>query len=184
MKHSTYIDDAVATGHEGRRIAGEEDGEVVQLVRLTETVLWRHRGPDLLLALQGREAVQGRVHVAGRDTIDADAVTGPLGGKGFAQLDDGGFRGVVAALLLRVVDDGAGHAGDEDDGAAGALSDHLTTAGLGDQERTRDVDRHEVVPLVVIIFLSLHVRTLGGGINKTCGPCALGSALTRRCQRS
>ena len=58
--------------------------------------------------------VQRRLHVARGDAVDADAARGPLGRERFAELDDAGFGGVVRALLLRVEDAGAGHAGDED----------------------------------------------------------------------
>lgn len=160
IKYSTYINHTVAAGHESRSIAGEEHGEVVQLVGIAQPVLWRHGGPDLLLALQGRKAVQGRVHVPRRDAVDPDFVLGPFCGERFTQLDDGSFGGVVAGLLLWVVDDGAGHAGDEDDGTAGSLCDHLATTGLGNQKCTSDVDRDEVVPLAVVIFLRLDVRAV------------------------
>ena len=88
-------------------------------------------------------------------------MTSPLRGERFAELDDGGLGGVVAALFLRVVDDGAGHAGDEDDGAAGSLRDHLTATGLGNVERAGEIDGEKVVPLVVVIVLCLDVGTAG-----------------------
>lgn len=81
----------------------------------------------------------------------------PFRGERLAELDDGGFGGVVAALLLRVVDDRAGHAGDEDDGAAGSLRDHLAATGLGDVEGAGEVDGEEVVPFVVVVLLCLDV---------------------------
>lgn len=34
-------------------------------------------------------------------------MAGPLGGEGLGELDDTGLGGVVAGMLLRVVDDGA-----------------------------------------------------------------------------
>ena len=159
----THIDNAIATRHKARRVASKKDGQIIQLVRIAQPMLRRHRRPDLLLALERRKPVQRRVHVARRDAVDADTVTGPFGGEGFAELDDGGFGGVVAALFLRVVDDGAGHAGDEDDGAAGALGDHLAAAGLGDEEGAGEVDREEVVPFGVVVFLGFDVGAVGGG---------------------
>ena len=84
----------------------------------------------LLLPFQQRFAVQRRIHVAGRDGVDADGVGCPFRSEGFGQLGDGGFGGVVGALLLRVQDAGAGDGGEEDDGAAGFGGHHVESAGF------------------------------------------------------
>ena len=45
-------------------------------------------------------------------------------------MDDGGFGGIVGALLLWVQDAGAGDGANKDDGAAGAAGDHVAGAGF------------------------------------------------------
>lgn len=97
----------------------------------------------LLLPFEQRFAVQRRIHVAGRDSVDADGVGGPFRGEGSGHLGDGRFGGVVGALLLRVQDAGGGDGREEDDGAAGTSGDHVTSASLRDKERARQVDVEE-----------------------------------------
>jgi len=145
------------TSHEARGVAGKEDSKTVQLVDRSETSLWRQGRPDLLLRIQSRDAVQRRVHVARRDRVDADAVLGPLRRERFAEMDDAGLGGVVAGLLLGVVDDGARHGGDEDDGAGLLCLDQGPSDGLGHEERAGEVDVDETAEHAVVVFLSLDV---------------------------
>lgn len=155
----TAVDEAVVAGHEARTVGGEVDGEVVEVVNGTETLLRGLVDPDALLSVEGGDTVERGVHVAGADGVDADLVTGPLSGEGLGELDDAGLGGVVARLLLRVVDDGARHGGDVDDRAAGLGLDHLLADGLGDEEGTGDVDVDEATELVVVVDLGLDVGT-------------------------
>lgn len=136
----TTVDEDVSARHEGAGVAGEEDGQAVEVIDGAEAVLGRQGAPDLLLGLEGGDAVERRVHVAGGDAVDADAVLGPLGGERLAQLHHARLGGVVAALLLRVVDDGPAHAGHEDDGAGLVRLHHRPPDRLRHQERPRQVD--------------------------------------------
>lgn len=137
------VDGDVGAGHEAGGVGGEEDTEAVEVVDGAEAGLGRQRAPDLLLGLEGGHAVQGRVHVARGDAVDADVVLGPLGGERLAELDHAGLGRVVARLLLRVVDDAAAHRRHEDD-AAGLLRRHHGAAdGLAHEERAREVDVDE-----------------------------------------
>lgn len=112
-------------------------------------------------------AVQRRVHVAGRDGVDADAVRGPLRGEGSGQLGHGGLGGVVGALLLRVQDAGGGDGGEEDDGAAGAGGGggghHVAGAGLGDEEGAREVGVEEGAEEGRVVGFGFYVGALGPG---------------------
>ena len=101
----TAVDEAVVAGHEAGTVGGEVDGQVVEVVNVAETLLGGLIDPDALLGVQGGNTVEGGVHVAGRDAVDTDAVTGPLGSEGLGELDNAGLGGVVAGLLLRVVND-------------------------------------------------------------------------------
>ena len=77
----------------------------------------------------------------------------PLGRHGIRQLDDGGFGGVVGTLLLGMQHPSAGDGRDEDDGSAALGFDHVPTAGLGDEERTREVDVDEAAEhFGVVVF--------------------------------
>lgn len=153
----TAIDEAVVARHESGAVRREVNGEVVEVVDGAETLLWRLIDPDALLGVEGGHAVERRVHVARADGVDANAVAGPLGGEGLGELHDAGFGGVVARLLLWVVDDRTGHGGDVDDGAASLQFDHLLAHGLGDEEGAGDVDVDEAAELLVVVGLGLDV---------------------------
>lgn len=84
----------------------------------------------------------------------------PLGGEGFGQLGHGRFGGVVGALLLRVQDAGAGDGGEEDDGAAGLRTDHVASAGLGDEEGAGEVDVEEVTEQGGVVGFGFDVGAL------------------------
>ncbi len=56
---------------------------------------------------------------------------GPLGREGVLKGQEGGFGGVVGGLGLREVGAVGRDGGEEEDGAAGALGDHLAGGGVG-----------------------------------------------------
>lgn len=153
----TYINDAIAAGHKGRSVGGKVNSKVIEFVDVAETILRRHAGPDFLLRVKRRHPIQSGVHVAWRNAVDSYVVLCPLCGEGFAQLDDGGFGGVVAALFLRVVDDRAGHGRDEDDGAAFAGGDHGAAARLSDDEGAGHVDVDQPAELLRVVIFGFDV---------------------------
>lgn len=153
----TTVDEAVGASHELGGVRGEEDAEAVELVNATETVLGGQGLPDLLLGLEGGDTVEGGVHVTGGDAVDTDVVLGPLSGDGLGVLDDTGLGGVVAGLFLGVVDDAAGHGGNEDEAARLAGGHHGTTNGLGHEEGSRKVDVNETTEHGRVVGLSLDV---------------------------
>jgi hypothetical protein len=153
----TAVDQAVVAGHEAGTLRGEVDGQVVEVINVAETLLGGLVDPDTLLGVKGGNAVEGGVHVTGGDGVDTDAVTGPLGSEGLGELHNTGLGGVVAGLLLRVVDDSTGHRGDVDDGATSLGLDHGLTNGLGDDEGASDVDVDETTEHVVVVDLGLDV---------------------------
>ena len=151
------VDEAVVASHVRRTVRCEVDGEVVEVVNGTEALLRGVIDPDALLSLEGRDTVEGGVHVAGRDGIDANAVASPLSGERLRELDNGSLGSVVARLLLWVIDNRAGHGSNVDDAAAGAETNHLTADGLVDQEAAVHVDVDETTELLDIVGLSLEV---------------------------
>ena len=58
-------------------------------------------------------------------------------------MDDASFGGVIARLLLRIIDNRAGHGCNENDGSRSLLPDHLTANGLRDEEGAVNVDIDE-----------------------------------------
>jgi len=92
-----------------------------------------------------------------RDAVDTDAILGPLSSKRLAELDHTSLGGIVAGLLLRVVDDGAGHGGNEDDGSGLVLGHQGTTNGLGHHEGTGQVDIDQTAPHLEIVGLGWDV---------------------------
>lgn len=153
----TTVNDDVGTSHEAGSVRSEEDAETIEVVDGTQALLGSERLPDLLLGIKGGNLVKGGIHVAGGDAVDTDVVLGPLSGEGLAELDDTGLGGVVAGLLLRVVDDGAGHRSNEDDGAGLASGHHGAANSLGHQERTVEVDVDETTEHGGVVLLSRNV---------------------------
>lgn len=163
----TTVNDDVGASHEAGGVGSKEDAETVELINSTETVLRSQGLPDLLLGLKGGDAVEGSVHVTGGDAVDTDLVLGPLSSDGLGELDDTGLGGVVAALLLGVVDDGTRHGGNQDQAARLASGHHSAADGLGHQERTSQVDVDETTEHGGVISLSLDVGVGNtGGVDK------------------
>ena len=158
-RKDTYINNAVAARHKRRSVCGEIDSQVIQLIDVAESILRRHGRPNLLLRVESGDAVQRRVHIPRRDTVDPDIMLSPFRRERFPQLDDGRFRRVVTALLLGVVDDGARHRCDEDDRAAVAGRNHGAAACLGHEEGAGDVDVDEAAELFRVVILGLDVGT-------------------------
>lgn len=158
------VDEDVGTSHEAGRVGAEEDAKAVELIDFTQAVLGGEATPDLLLGVEGGNTVEGSVHVARGDGVDTDLVLGPLSGNGLAELDDTSLGGVVAALLLGVVDNGAGHGGDEDQAAGLASGHHGAADGLGHEESASEVDVDETAEHGGVVGLGLDV-----GVGNTSG---------------
>ena len=153
----TAVNKAVVTSHVAGTRRSEVDSEVVEVVNSAEALLRSVVHPDTLLSVKSGNTVESGVHVAGRDGVDANVVASPLGSEGLGELNDSGLGGVVAGLLLRVVDNGARHRGDVDHGATSLELDHLLTNSLGDEESAGDVDVEKAAKLLRVVGLSLDV---------------------------
>ncbi|CAG8672910.1 9586_t:CDS:1, partial [Scutellospora calospora] len=91
------IDPQIRSRHEAARIANAEHRRTPVLLRNTKLAQHVLRGPVALalgVLLEQRLDHGGR-DVAGRDGVDADAVGAPFGGQVAAELEHGGFGGVV-----------------------------------------------------------------------------------------
>lgn len=110
-----------------------------------------------LQPIQPRLVIQRRIHVPRRYRVDPDAMLRPFRRQGLAEMDDGGFGGIVGALFLRVQDAGAGDGADEDYGAAAAAGDHVAGAGLGDEEGAGEVCVDESAENLWVVVLGFDV---------------------------
>ena len=95
--------------------------------------------------------------ITGRNAVNTDAILGPLSSQGLAELDNTSLGCVVAGLLLWVVDNGAGHRGNQDDGSGLVLGHQGTTNGLGHHEGTGQVDIDQAAPHLEIVGLGWDV---------------------------
>lgn len=87
----------ITASHKAARIADAENSRTPVLLRhtqLAQHVLRRPVAPALRVLLEQSLDHGGR-DVAGRNGVHADAVAAPFGGEVAAELEDGGFGGVV-----------------------------------------------------------------------------------------
>ena len=87
------------------------------------------------------------------DTVNTDIKFSPLSSERLAELDDTGLGCIVARLLLRIIDNGSGHGGNQDDGAWLAGSNCSTTNSLRHHEGASQVDIDQTAPHLEIISL-------------------------------
>jgi hypothetical protein len=139
-KRVTTIDDAVRTRHIPTAFACQVNRQTIQIIDISQSLLWRQVDPNLLLRIQRRYTIQSCVHISRADGVDSDTMLGPLSGKGLGELHHSGLGGVVAALLLWEVDDRPRHGGDVDDTAGCSVPDHVLSACLGYDESSGNVD--------------------------------------------
>ena len=147
----------LAASHEGAGIRRQVHRKTVQLIHVTQPVLWGQAGPDLLLRIECWNTVESSVHVTGGDGVNTDVVLGPLSSQRATEVNDTGLGGVVARLLLWVVDDRTRHAGNEDDASGLLGSNHGLGDSLSHEERTSQVDVNETTEHGVVILLGLDV---------------------------
>src|SRR5258708_14179085 len=111
------IDENDAPGHQagGIRCQKQDDGR--NLVDLPHSAHRRTADPCIIhLRIVLDERIEGGGDVGWRHGVDAHAAGTPLRGKRFRKMVPCGFRGVVVGLLLRLVDDEAGHRSDVHNG--------------------------------------------------------------------
>jgi hypothetical protein len=84
---------------------------------------------------------------------------GPLGSKRGAEMADGGFGCIVAALFLRKVDNVAAHARNQYDGASLATFDHMLAGFLATFHQPAHVDVHEPSKTAHFVPLARHIGT-------------------------
>lgn len=88
------------------------------------------------------------------DAVNTNVVLGPLSTQRLAKLDNTSLGGVVAGLLLGVVDNGSRHGGNQDNGSRLAGSHHGLADGLRDQEGSGQIDVDQASEHDMVIGLS------------------------------
>src|SRR4029453_1577160 len=119
------IDEYDAAGHQACGIRRQKQHDGCNFVDLPHSGHRRAADPGIIhrrIVLD--ECIEGGGDVGWRHGIDAHTAGAPLGGERFGEMMHRGLRGVVVALLLRLVDDEARQRADVDDGA-GLCSEHV-----------------------------------------------------------
>jgi hypothetical protein len=136
-----YLPQAVTTitldlraRHERARIRRQVNRQPIQLIHIPQPSLRSQASPDLLLRIERRHAVERRVHVTRGDGVDTDTVLCPLSSQRATEVHHTRLGGVVARLLLGVVDDRPRHTGDEDDRPRLLSSNHGLRDSLSHEE--------------------------------------------------
>lgn len=109
--------------------------------------------PELLLGVERRNLVESSVHVTRGDGVNTDAVLGPFRSKRLSEVNNTSLGRIVAALLLRPIDDSSAHRSDEDDGSSRALADHVAAGSLGADERTIEINIDQTTEHVGVVGL-------------------------------
>lgn len=143
------INPQIRTRHKSTRITNQEHRRTPILLRRRQPAQHILRRPRLAPIRELLEQLldHGSDDVARRDGVDADCVRAPFGGEIAAELNYGGFGGIVgwadealgygslvslsfgsekgSVLGTHSVRDGSAHAGDHDDTASISKSNHL-----------------------------------------------------------
>src|ERR1700730_6813169 len=111
------IDENDAAGHQACGVGCEKQDDGRNFVHLPHPGHWRTTDPGIIhLRVVLDERIEGGCDVGWRHGIDAHAAGAPLGCERLGEMVHRGLRGVVVGLLLRFVDDEAGHRTDVHDG--------------------------------------------------------------------
>src|SRR5882724_7846859 len=145
----TSINKDNTSGHQAGGIGRQEQDDGRYLVDLPHPRHRRTADPCIIhLRAVFDECVEGGCGVSRRHGVDTDAARAPLGGERFGQMVHRSLRGVVVTLLLRLVDDEAGHRADVHNGT-GFCAEHVLAEGAAAPERAVEVDIDDIQPVFV-----------------------------------
>src|SRR5450755_2053573 len=143
------INENDAPGHQARGPGRQKQHDGGDLVDVPHPAHRRTADPGIIhprVALD--EGIERRRNIGRRDGVDAHATGAPFGCQRFRQMVHCGLRGVVVALLLRLVDDEAGHRADVDDGPR-LGREHVLAEGAATPERAVEIDIDDIEPVLV-----------------------------------
>src|SRR5882672_221303 len=125
----TSVNEDNTSGHQAGGVGRQEQDDGCNLVDLPHSRHRRTADPGIIhLRAVFDECVKGRCDISRRHRVDTDAARAPLGGERLGQMVHRSLRGVVVALLLRLVDDEAGHRSDVHNGT-GLRAEHVLAEG-------------------------------------------------------
>src|SRR6202163_1023148 len=143
------IDEDDAPGHQACGVGRQKQHDGGNFIALPHPGHRRAADPGIVhLRVAFDECIEGRRDVSRRHGIDAHAARAPLGRERLREMVHCGLRSVVVALLLRLVDDEAGHRTDVDNGTRLCLQ-HVLAEGTTTPERSIEIDVDDVEPMFV-----------------------------------
>src|ERR1700687_2228183 len=143
------VDEDNASCHQARRIGSEKQDDRGDLVDFSHPGHRRPADPGIIhMRAVFDEGIKRRGDVGWRPRIDADAAGSPFGGERFGEMVHRGLRGVVVALLLRLVDDEAGHRSYIHDCTRLGIQ-HVPAEGAAAPERAVEIDVDDVQPMLI-----------------------------------
>src|ERR1700694_1648584 len=129
------VDENDAPGHQACGVRGQKQDNRGNFVDLPHPGHRRAANPGIVhLRIAFDECIERGCDIGRRHGVDAHAARTPLGRERFCQMVHCGLGGVVIALLLRFVDDEAGHRTDVHN-AAGLCFQHVLAEGATAPER-------------------------------------------------
>ncbi|EEQ36258.1 D-arabinitol 2-dehydrogenase [Clavispora lusitaniae ATCC 42720] len=147
-----------------------------KLLWISHALHWDLALPCLLHFCVARNDVfrQRRKDVAWRQGVDTDVVLGPFTGQRAHQVDHARLGHVVHTLRLWVVDNGAGHGANQDDGATQVVLDQRFGESSGHVERAQAVDTHDTLGIERWVVLGREVLTVASSVDQQVGDFAVG----------
>src|SRR5882672_11960092 len=138
-----------APGHQAGGVGRQKQDDGRDLVDLSHPGHRRTADPGIVHPrVAFYECVEGGGDISRRHGVDTNAARPPLGRERFGQMVHRGLRGVVVALLLRFVDDEAGHRPDVHDGT-GLRVQHMLAEGAAAPERAVEIDVDDIQPMFI-----------------------------------
>ena len=162
------VDEEDLARDEGRVLGGEEGVDSGDLLGPGDPA-GRNLGDDLLADRLGNAREHARHDGPGRDAVHGDPELGVLEREGAGEADDARLRGRVVGLAdvperadRRRVDD-----------APPAMLSHPRQRGLGAEERALEVDREDLVPLLLGHLVAHRVAVDPGVVDEHVQPAEL-----------
>src|SRR5450432_1032835 len=148
------VDEDDAAGHQACGVRRQKQDDGGDLVDLSHPGHRRAADPCIIhLRVVLDECVEGGGDIGWRHRVDPDAAGPPLGCERLGEMVHCVLRGIVVGLLLRFVDDKAGHRADVHDGTRFCVQ-HMLAEGAAAPEGAIEIDVDDVQPMFVRYLFS------------------------------
>src|SRR5438445_7155242 len=153
-----------APGHQAGGIGRQKQDDGRDFVDLSHPGHRRTADPGIVHPrVAFDECVEGGCDISRRHGVDTDAARPPLGRARLGPMVHRGLGGVVVALLLRFVDDEAGHRADVHNGT-GLRVQHVLAESAAAPERSVKINVDDVEPMFVGNLLGRRLAPRNAGI--------------------